>query len=272
MSEFIANNEGVLRLSIFGGVLVLMLLLETVFPRKKRTQNRLLRVFTNLGIVVLYTAFMRAVFFFVAIGAAVGVAVYASQQGWGLLNMLDLPLWVHIIISAILLDLAVYWQHVASHKIPMIWSFHKMHHADRDIDATTGIRFHPVEILLSMLYKMVIVLILGPHIVGVILFEIILNGSAMFNHANVRLPLWLDKIVRIFFVTPDMHRVHHSVIPRETNSNYGFNLSIWDKIFGSYMDQPAEGHDDMTIGLSQYQTDKPSHLLWCLMLPFKKKT
>lgn len=272
MNEYIANNEGLIRLSVFGGVLALMLFLETLFPRKKRTQNRLRHISTNLGIVVLYTVFMRAVFFFVAIGAAVGVAAYASQQGWGLLNIVHLPLWAHILISAILLDLAVYWQHVASHKIPMIWSLHKMHHADRDIDATTGIRFHPIEILLSMLYKMVIVLILGPHIVGVILFEVVLNGSAMFNHANVRLPLWLDKIIRVLFVTPDMHRVHHSVIVRETNSNYGFNLSVWDRIFGSYIDQPEEGHDEMIIGLPQYQTDKPSHLLWCLILPFNKKT
>ena len=177
---------------------------------------------------------------------------------------------MHILVSAVLLDMAVYWQHVASHKIPMIWRFHKMHHADRDIDATTGIRFHPVEIVLSMLYKMVIVLILGPHIIGVFLFEIILNGSAMFNHANVRLPLWLDKTIRILFVTPDMHRVHHSVIAAETNSNYGFNLSIWDRIFGSYIAQPKEGHDGMTIGLPQYQTNKPSNILWCLKLPFSK--
>lgn len=270
MKQFITSNEGIIRLSVFGGVLVLMLLLETLFPRKKRTQNRGLHIATNLGIVVLYTVILRVIFSVVAIGAAVGVAAYASAQGWGLLNLKDLPIWLHILISAVLLDMAVYWQHVASHKIPMIWAFHKMHHADRDIDATTGIRFHPVEIVLSMLYKMVIVLILGPHVIGVILFEIILNGSAMFNHANVRLPLWLDKAVRVLFVTPDMHRVHHSVIGRETNSNYGFNLSIWDRIFGSYIDQPKEGHDKMTIGLPEYQTDKPSHLLWCLALPFKK--
>jgi len=270
MNEFITTNEGLLRLSVFGGVLALMLIMESLFPRKARVQNRLLRVTTNLGIVVLYTVLMRLIFIFIAIGAAVGVAGFAKQQGWGVLNVFHLPLWLHIVISIILLDMAVYWQHVASHKIPLIWAFHKMHHADRDIDATTGIRFHPVEIAFSMAYKMVIVLILGPHIIGVILFEIILNGSAMFNHANLRLPLWLDRMVRVLFVTPDMHRVHHSAIARETNSNYGFNLSVWDRIFGSYIDQPQEGHDDMAIGLPQYQTDKPSHLLWCLILPFKK--
>jgi len=271
MNEYIAEHEGLIRLSVFGGVLMLMLILETLFPRKTRTQNRLRHISTNLGIAVLYTILMRAIFLVVAVAAAVGVAVFAAENGWGVLNMFDMPIWAHILISAFLLDMAVYWQHVASHKIPMIWAFHKMHHADRDIDATTGIRFHPVEIILSMAYKMVIVLILGPHVVGVILFEIILNGSAMFNHANFRLPLWLDKIVRLLFVTPDMHRVHHSVIGRETNSNYGFNLSVWDRIFGSYIDQPAKGHADMTIGLSEYQTDKPSHLLWCLALPFTKK-
>ncbi len=270
MDSIIANNEGLIRFVVFAGVLVVMLMLETVFPRKILTQNRLLRISTNLGIVVLYTIIIRVVFFFVAIGAAVGVAVYATQHGWGLLNILHLPLWAHIVLSVILLDCAVYWQHVASHKIPILWAVHKMHHADRDIDTTTGIRFHPVEILLSMLYKMIVVIILGPNLVGVILFEVILNGTAMFNHANVRLPLWLDKSIRILFVTPDMHRVHHSVIPQETHSNYGFNLSVWDRLFGSYIKQPAGGHDDMIIGLPQYQTDKPSHLLWCLMLPFKK--
>jgi sterol desaturase/sphingolipid hydroxylase (fatty acid hydroxylase superfamily) len=268
MNDFIVNHEGLIRLSVFGGVLVLMLVLETLFPRKTRTQNRLLHIATNLGIVVIYTIMMRVIF----VVAAVGIAILAMVYGWGLLNLVEMPVWVHVLISVILLDLAVYWQHVASHKIPIIWALHKMHHADRDIDATTGIRFHPLEIVLSMAYKMLIVLILGPHVVGVILFEVILNGSAMFNHANFRLPLWLDKVLRLLFVTPDMHRVHHSVIARETNSNYGFNLSIWDRIFGSYIDQPKEGHDNMTIGLPEYQTDKPSHLLWCLILPFKKKT
>lgn len=267
MDEFIVSNEGMIRLSVFGGVLVLMAALETLFPRKPRTQPRLIRWVTNFGILVFYSALLRLLFPVMAMG----VAVFAVSKGWGLLNLIEMPLWVHIVISAILLDLAVYWQHVASHKIPAIWAFHKMHHADRDIDVTTGNRFHPVEIILSMLYKMLVVLALGPHVVGVILFEIILNGSAMFNHANLRLPLWLDKIVRLVFVTPDMHRVHHSVIPRETNSNYGFNLTLWDRIFGSYIDQPQQGHDNMTIGLPQYQTDKPSHLLWCLMLPFNKK-
>ncbi|MBL4870094.1 MAG: sterol desaturase family protein [Robiginitomaculum sp.] len=266
MIASIEQNEGMIRLFVFGGVLALMLLLETLFPRKERTQNRAKHIANNLGIVVFYTLVMRVVFPI----AAMGTAVFAASKGWGILNLLDFPIWAHIVISAILLDMAVYWQHVASHKFPMIWSFHKMHHADRDIDATTGIRFHPVEIILSMLYKMVIVLILGPHVIGVFLFEVLLNGSAMFNHANIRLPLWLDKTVRILFVTPDMHRVHHSVIVCETNSNYGFNLSIWDKIFGSYIDQPKEGHDGMTIGLPEYQTDEPSNILWCLKLPFTK--
>jgi len=270
MLSAIENNQSMIRLAVFGGVLALMLILESLFPRLPRTQDRAKHVATNLGIVVLYTVILQVMARLLTFALAIGVAIFAAKQGWGLLNLISLPVWAHILISAILLDMAVYWQHVASHKIPMIWAFHKMHHADRDIDATTGIRFHPVEIVLSMLYKMVIVLILGPHIIGVFLFEVILNGSAMFNHANVRLPLWLDKTVRVLFVTPDMHRVHHSVIVGETNSNYGFNLSIWDRIFGSYIAQPREGHDGMTIGLTEYQTNKPTNILWCLKLPFSK--
>ena len=271
MLSAIQNNQVFIRFAVFGGVLALMLVLESLYPRKARTQNRAQHVATNLGIVILYSAIMQILGRLIAVGLAMGVAVYAAGHNFGLLNLFSsLPIWAHILLSMVLLDMAVYWQHVASHKIPIIWSFHKMHHADRDIDATTGIRFHPVEIVLSMFYKMVIVLILGPHVIGVFLFEVVLNGSAMFNHANLRLPLWLDKMVRIVFVTPDMHRVHHSVIGRETNSNYGFNLSIWDRIFGSYIAQPKEGHDDMTIGLPEYQTDEPSNIMWCLKLPFSK--
>lgn len=267
MNQYIAEHEGLIRLSVFASVFVVMAVLEALYPRKTRTQPRLIRWITNLGIMVFYSVLLRLLFPVMAMG----VALYAGSEGWGLLNQFDMPVWAHIVISAILLDMAVYWQHVASHKIPVIWAFHKMHHADRDIDVTTGNRFHPIEIILSMLYKMLVVLVLGPHVLGVLIFEIVLNGSAMFNHANLRLPLWLDKIIRLLFVTPDMHRVHHSVIRRETDSNYGFNLSVWDRIFGSYIDQPAKGHDAMTIGLAEYQTDKPSHLLWSLFLPFNKK-
>ncbi|MDY7098154.1 MAG: sterol desaturase family protein, partial [Pseudomonadota bacterium] len=191
-------------------------------------------------------------------------------RGWGLLNLVALPFWVEVLIAIVLLDFAVWAQHVASHKIPILWRFHKVHHADRDIDVTTGARFHPVEILLSMLYKLACVIVLGPAAVAVFLFEVILNASAMFNHSNVRLPARFDALLRSLIVTPDMHRVHHSAIQRETDSNYGFFLSLWDKVFGVHIAQPELGHDRMVIGLDEYQDDAPSSLRWSLAEPFRK--
>ena len=258
----ILEHEAAVRLSVFGGVFAAMALLEMLMPRKNRTQPRTTRWFTNIAVVVVDSAAVRLVFPILA----VGVASYAAAQGWGLLTLVDLPFWLEVLVAAVLLDCAIYWQHVASHKIPILWKVHRMHHADRDIDVTTGARFHPIEIVLSMLYKFVVIILL------VFIFEVLLNGSAMFNHANWRMPLWADRIVRQLFVTPDMHRVHHSIHGNETDSNYGFNLSIWDRMFGTYIDQPRDGHDGMTIGLKEFQTDKPSSLLWCLILPFKGKS
>jgi sterol desaturase/sphingolipid hydroxylase (fatty acid hydroxylase superfamily) len=202
--------------------------------------------------------------------AAMGVAVFAAQNSWGLFNLLALPVWLEIIVAVMLLDMAIYWQHVATHKIPVLWRLHRVHHADRDIDASTGVRFHPIEIGVSMLYKCAVVLILGPAAVAVLLFEVLLNASALFNHANLRLPSAVDKLLRSFMVTPDMHRVHHSVILGETNSNYGFFLSWWDKLFNSYKTQPQAGHQRMTIGLNEYQTQAPKKLTWALLSPFTK--
>jgi sterol desaturase/sphingolipid hydroxylase (fatty acid hydroxylase superfamily) len=253
-------------MSVFAGVLGVMALAEAALPRKDRTQPRTTRWFTNIGLVVIDTLALRLLFPILA----VGVAEIATRNGWGLLSLTDWPFWLEVVIAAILLDMAIYWQHVASHKVPMLWRVHRVHHADRDIDATTGTRFHPVEIVLSMLYKFVIIIALGAPALGVFIFEVLLNGSAMFNHANLKLPLWLDRILRTLIVTPDMHRVHHSVIHREIDSNYGFNLSIWDRMFRTYIDQPQEGHDGMTIGLEPYQDDKPSRLDWSLLLPFRK--
>ena len=258
-------SEATIRLSVFAGVFIIMAIAEALWPRKKRTQPRLTRWFTNIGMVVLDSITVRVIFPVVAIG----VAQYATARGWGLLNLITLPFWLKVLVSAVLLDMAIYWQHVASHKISILWKVHRVHHADRDIDVSTGNRFHPIEIVLSMLYKFIVILLLGPAAMGVFLFEVLLNGSAMFNHANVRLPLWLDKIVRTLFVTPDMHRVHHSVYQDETDSNYGFNLAIWDRIFGTYIDQPRDGHDEMVIGMKAYQDDKPTNILWSLLLPFK---
>ena len=261
------EHEGLIRLSVFAGVFALMALLELSMPRKERTEPVTRRWFTNIGIVVVDTLTLRLLFPILA----VGMAGYATAQGWGLFALVDLPFWFEVLISAILLDLAIYGQHVASHKVPILWLVHRMHHADRDIDVTTGARFHPVEIVLSMLYKFVVIILLGAPALAVFIFEVLLNGSAMFNHANWRMPLWLDKFVRRVFVTPDMHRVHHSIHERETDSNYGFNLSIWDRMFGTYIDQPRDGHEGMTIGLKPFQDSKPSNILWCLMLPFKGK-
>ena len=261
------EHESPIRLSVFAGVFALMAVLEMSMPRKERTEPVPRRWFTNIGIVVVDTLALRLLFPILA----VGVAGVATAKGWGLFALVDLPFWFEVLISAVLLDLAIYGQHVASHKVPILWLVHRMHHADRDIDVTTGARFHPVEIVLSMLYKFVVIIALGAPALAVFIFEVLLNGSAMFNHANWRMPLWLDRIVRTVFVTPDMHRVHHSIHERETDSNYGFNLSIWDRMFGTYIDQPKDGHDGMTIGLKPYQDSKPSNILWCLMLPFRGK-
>ncbi len=201
---------------------------------------------------------------------AVGAALDAQARGWGLFNALALPGWLEITLAILILDLAIWAQHLVSHKVPILWRLHRVHHADRDMDVTTAIRFHPVEIALSMLLKIGLVYGLGPAAIAVILFEILLNGTAMFNHSNLNLPLWLDALLRRVLVTPDMHRVHHSVHRHEHDSNYGFALSIWDRVFGTYVAQPAQGHDDMTVGL-RWQDDRPGRLLWSLRLPFARK-
>lgn len=260
-------DENQLRLSIFIGVLTLMAILEAILPKRTRTQSRKSRWVTNFSLVVINSLVLKLLGPITAVLAA----NYALSNGWGLLNLfsIPLPLILQIVLGVVLLDLAIYAQHVASHHVPMLWRFHKVHHADRDIDVTTGIRFHPIEAALSMVYKCVIILLLGPLALSVVAFEIILNASAMFNHANMTLPKRLDAILRLFIVTPDMHRVHHSVIPAETNSNYGFFLPFWDRLFKTYIEQPEEGHDGMTIGLNEFQSDNPSKLPWVITIPFK---
>lgn len=255
------------RLFFFVSAFILFAGLEALFPRKQRVQSWWQRWLTNFGMVFINSIALRL------LGAltAISVAAFAADRDWGLFNIIELPVILSISLAVILLDMAIYWQHVASHHWRWLWRFHRVHHADRDIDASTGIRFHPIEVILSMLFKCVVVFILGAPVLAVLMFEIILNASAMFNHANMRLPLWLDKWLRFIVVTPDMHRVHHSIITRETNSNYGFFLSIWDRLFGSYIDQPELGHDNMTIGLPTYQSQQPAKLLWCLLSPFKSK-
>ena len=259
-------SETVWRLSIFASALILFSLLEALFPRRRRNLPRQGRWLTHLGITVIDSLVVRI------LGplTAIAVAIWAANKGIGLFNLTQWPLWLEIVLAFILLDCAIYWQHVISHRVPFFWRFHKVHHTDRDLDASSAVRFHPVEILLSMLYKCGVVLIIGPAALAVLIFEIVLNASAIFNHANLKLPLGVDKILRLFIVTPDMHRVHHSVIESETNRNFGFNLSVWDRLFRSYKAQPEGGHDGMTIGLSEHQSEAPSQLFWSLKLPFAK--
>ena len=261
-------SEVQLRLSVFIGVFALMALLEILLPRRQLGHSKSRRWITNISIVAFDSFVIRLMGLFVVPLLAVSTAFWAESNSWGLLHLVDWPAWLEILLAVVLLDLAIYGQHVASHKFTILWYFHRMHHADVDFDLTTGARFHPVEIALSMLYKIVLVLILGPRPEAVVIFEVLLNGTAMFNHANFKLPLVLDRIVRQLFVTPDMHRVHHSIIHRETDSNYGFNLSVWDRIFRTYNDQPEKGHDRMTIGLPDYQSTRPTEIIWSLKLPF----
>ncbi|WP_137701631.1 sterol desaturase family protein [Marimonas lutisalis] len=263
------ENEAIIRLSVFLGLFALFAAIEARAPRRARTQPRGTRWFTNWAIIVIDTLTLRAMAIFLPL-LAVGAAVDAAANGWGLLNRVDWPIWLEITGAVLFFDFAIWAQHLVTHKVPVLWRLHRVHHADRDIDVTTAIRFHPVEIALSMLLKIGLVYLIGPAALAVILFEIILNGTAMFNHANMKLPLWLDRWLRLVLVTPDMHRVHHSVHRSEHDSNYGFALSIWDRLFGTYTAQPDAGHDGMTIGL-EWQDDRPSRLGWSLLLPFGRK-
>lgn len=259
------QNEGAIRLSIFLGVLLAMALWEIAAPRRALGQSKWRRWGGNLGIVVINTVVVRLLFPILAVGAA----VWAEQKGWGLFNLVALPGWLEVAAAVALLDMVVYWQHRLFHLIPLFWRMHRMHHADLDFDVTTALRFHPFEIVLSMLIKLVAVPILGPAALAVLIFEVLLNGTAMFNHGNVRLALGLDRWLRLLVVTPDMHRVHHSVGAGEYNRNFGFNLPWWDRLFGSYQDQPAAGHNAMRIGLRAYSGKICANLIWMLVLPFR---
>lgn len=264
MSDVIFSNEPLIRLSAFLGVFSLMALWETASPRRRRDIPRLLRWSGNLGLVAINTALLRVAFPILAVGAA----MLAAEQGWGLFNRIELPTWLALLVSVALLDFAVYAQHVIFHFVPWFWRLHRLHHADLDFDVTTALRFHPLEIMLSMVIKLAVVVLLGAPPVAVVVFEILLNAIAMFNHANLRLPESVDRRLRLFIVTPDMHRVHHSVRREETNSNYGFNLSVWDRIFATYRAQPRDGHEAMTIGTEQFRTPRDLWLDRMLVQPF----
>ncbi len=261
--------EALIRFGVFLGLFCVFAGVEAFAPRRDRKQPRQTRWIANWGITILNTLTLRALAFVLPL-LAVGAAIDAADQGWGLFNALDWSVWIEVILAILILDFAIWLQHLITHKVPLLWRLHRVHHADVDMDVTTAIRFHPIEIGLSMLLKIGLVYLLGPAAIAVILFEIILNGTAMFNHANIRLPLWMDAMLRRVLVTPDMHRVHHSVHRHEHDSNYGFSLSIWDRLFGTYIAQPAAGHDAMEVGL-QWQDDRPAHLGWSLALPFRRK-
>ena len=265
MSEAILSAEPAIRLAAFLGVLAVMAIWEVAAPRRRREIPRVIRWSNNVALVVLDTAILRLTFPILA----VGLATMAEEHGWGLFNTIDVPAWVALAASMLLLDLAIYLQHVMFHAVPTLWRLHRMHHADLDFDATTGLRFHPVEILVSMGIKLAVVMAMGPPAIAVLLFEVILNATALFNHANIDLPRPVDRWLRWIVVTPDMHRVHHSVDPRETNSNYGFNLPWWDRLLGTYVAQPAKGHEGMAIGIEQFRTRRDLWLDRMLIQPVR---
>ena len=257
-------HEPAIRLAAFLAVLIVVAACETRAPKRQRTVNRRARWPHNIGIATLNTVFVR--------GAlpvtAVGLAALAEKRGWGVFSAGgSLSTWLVVLLSVPLLDLAIYLQHLFFHGIPVLWRLHRMHHADLDFDVTTGVRFHPLEILLSMLYKFAVIVALGTPAIAVMIFEVLLNAGSLFNHANLRLSAPVDHALRQLVVTPDMHRVHHSAIHAETNSNFGFTFPWWDWLFGTYRAQPAAGHDAMTIGLEEFRDPRYLRLDQLLIQP-----
>ncbi|MDW7748257.1 sterol desaturase family protein [Halomonas sp.] len=264
MSDSLLAHEPMIRGGAFAFVLLAMALWEVVARRRPQRIRRRQRWPSNLAIVVLDTLAVRLFFPLAALGAA----LVAAEQGWGLFNLVAVPGWLAIVASVVALDLAIYFQHRLFHAVPWLWRLHRMHHADLEFDVTTGLRFHPLEILLSMGIKLAVVTALGAPAVAVLLFEVLLNATSMFNHGNVRLPVRIDRWLRLIVVTPDMHRVHHSIIRQETDSNFGFNLPWWDRLFGTYRDQPSAGHLGMTIGIEDFREADDLRLDRMLLQPF----
>ena len=258
-------HEPYIRLATFGGVFIVMAVWEFIVPRRKQAIGRGWRWPNNLGVVAANTLLVRILL----PTTAVGLALLAQTRGFGLFNVIAAPAWIGVAASVVILDLAIYLQHVLFHAVPALWRMHRMHHADLEFDVSTGLRFHPIEILLSMLIKFAVVAALGAPALSVLIFEVLLNATSMFNHANIRIPLGIDRILRWLVVTPDMHRVHHSILARETNSNFGFNLPWWDRLFGTYRPQPAAGHEAMTIGIEQFRDPRELWLDRMLAQPFR---
>ena len=268
MQDFLSHWEGALRLGFFLAVLAAMAAWECLAPCRRPGLPRRLRWPGNLGLAALDTLLVRLAFPL----AATGMALTAQDRGWGFLHRIDAPAWAEFALAFLLLDLAIYLQHVLFHSVPAFWRIHRMHHADTDFDASTGIRFHPLEILISMVLKLGCVAALGPPVMAVLAFEIVLNATALFNHGNVHLPARLDRALRWLVVTPDMHRVHHSVRPEETHSNFGFNLPWWDRMLGTYRPRPHDPHATMTLGLTPFRDPAEARLDRLLLQPFRPYT
>ena len=268
MTDRLLANEPLVRLGFFLGILVLMAVWEVAAPRRCREIPRLLRWTNNVALVLLDAALVRVAFPIVA----VGLALLAAEQGWGLLNVMGASFLPALVVSFLVLDLAIYLQHVMFHAVPALWRVHRVHHADLEFDVTTGLRFHPVEILLSMGIKLGVVIALGPPAIAVLVFEVLLNGTSMFNHSNIRIPLRVDRILRWIVVTPDMHRVHHSIHEHEANSNFGFNLPWWDRLLGTYMPQPRDTHEGMIVGVDQFRTRRDLWIDRMLVQPLRGET
>ncbi|MDG1995202.1 MAG: sterol desaturase family protein [Emcibacteraceae bacterium] len=263
--DALVTHEQNIRLGVFLSLLILLGVLELISPLAKRRAGRLSQWFTNISITIINTIVMR----FVLPIIAVGVSSYASDNGYGIFNILNLGIWPTVVLSMLLLDMLIYGQHVMMHNVPLLWRLHRMHHTELGLDVTSAVRFHPIEILISMLIKMAFVLVMGIPVVAIILFEVILNGLALFNHSNIKLPVGLERQLRKIFVTPEIHWIHHSEIQNETNSNYGFNLVFWDKLFGTYIDKPTFNFQEMRQGLIEFGFEKPLSLIELMLSPFK---
>lgn len=265
LDDYVLGNEIPIRLGFFFGIFAVMAIWELLAPRRALTVSKPVRWLNNIAIVLLNTLLLRLLF----PAAAVGMASFCSVAGWGLFNHFETAYWLALVLSVIAMDAVIYLQHVMVHAIPALWRLHRVHHADLDYDLTTGARFHPLEIILSMLIKLATVAVLGPPVLAVLIFEVLLNATAMFNHGNVSISGPIDRFLRWFLVTPDMHRVHHSVEDDETNSNFGFNLSWWDRLFGTYRAQPRAGHLGMKIGIHRFRdASQVNRLPGMLLLPF----
>ena len=267
MKEFFFQYESYIRLSSFLGLYALLTIWEISSPKRKLEHARRLRWVSNFGLIIISSILVRFIF----PTAAVGIALLVEKNQWGLLYYFDLSVVMHFVIAFILMDLSLYFQHVMFHALPLFWRFHRVHHTDLDFDITTGLRFHPFEMVISILIKFMTITALGVPVLAVVIFEIILNAASMFSHSNIKIISSIERIVRWFIVTPDMHRIHHSVSENETNSNFGFFISVWDRLFGTYTKEPNAGHKDMEIGLHNFRESKWQDLRWLIYLPFVSK-